>query len=252
MERIQLLLGANVDRDAMIAGLERLGLSVEASADVLEVTAPTWRPDLTMEDDIAEEVGRIALGYENLPETLPPQRAGRGQDSTRGAWMGRVRESLVRAGLQEVVSHSLTAPSALSTEEETARRVAIRSALSEDVSTLRTSLTPNLAAIAARAHTSGQRDIALFEVGPVYRKADVGDGYVEPLRVTGIVTGSAVGQPWAIKPETLPADFFYIKGIVESLLTTLGIPTPSLLREPIPIPIRAAPPPSPWAANSWA
>ncbi|MBC8142467.1 MAG: phenylalanine--tRNA ligase subunit beta, partial [Armatimonadetes bacterium] len=78
IERIRKLLGANVERDTLIAGLERLGVSVERSAGAIDCVIPSWRPDLTMEDDIAEEVGRIALGYENLPETLVPVRSGAG------------------------------------------------------------------------------------------------------------------------------------------------------------------------------
>lgn len=225
VDRIRKLLGADVERDVMIAGLERLGLSVERSGGALDVVVPSWRPDLTGEDDIAEEVGRIALGYENLPETMPPLRTGRGKDSARGVFVARVRETLVRAGLQDVVTGSLTAPSPLATDEEAKCRVLVRSALSPELSSLRTSLLPNLLDIAARAHTSGIRDIALFEVGAVYRKADEDADYpyVEPLRVAGVVAGSAVGSAWSVKPDALPGDFYHAKGIVEDLLAVLGI-----------------------------
>jgi phenylalanyl-tRNA synthetase beta chain len=228
------LLGADIDRDTMIAGLERLGLSVERSSGALDVLVPSWRPDLTNEDDIAEEVGRIALGYENLPETLPPLRSGRGTDSPRGLFMDRVRESLVRGGLQEAVTNSLTAPSPLATENEAVRRVMVRSALSPELSSLRTSLLPNLLEIAARAHAQGTRDIALFEVAQVYQKAPEGADYpyVEPLRIVGVLAGSAVGQAWAIKPDVLPADFFYTKGVVEDLVAALDLDAASVVFAP--------------------
>lgn len=225
VDRIRKLLGVDIDRDAMIAGLARLGLSVERSSGALDVVVPSFRPDLAIEDDIAEEVGRIALGYENLPETLPPPRASRGRDSERGLWTARVRETLVRAGLQEVLSHSLTAPQSLVTDDEAKRRVHVRSALSPELSSLRTSLVPNLLEIATRAHTSGLRDIALFEVGPVYHSdpAREEEPYEEPLRVAGVLAGSAVGQGWSVKPEALPLDLFYAKGVVEGLLQALGL-----------------------------
>lgn len=225
VDRIRKLLGANVQRDVMIAGLERLGLSVERSGGALDVVIPSWRPDLAHEDDIAEEVGRIALGYENLPETMPPLRTGRGKDSPRGIFVARIRETLVRAGLQDVVTGSLTTPFPLATDDEAKRRVLVRSALSPELSSLRTSLLPNLLDIAARAHTSGIRDIALFEVGPVYQKADENADYpyVEPLCVAGIIAGSAVGNAWSVKPDLLPADFYHAKGIVEDLLAFLGV-----------------------------
>jgi phenylalanyl-tRNA synthetase beta chain len=221
VERIRKLLGADVDRDEMVAGLERLGLSVERSAGALDVLVPSFRPDLTIEDDIAEEVGRIALGYENLPETLPPLRSGRGRDSDRGRFVSVVRAALAAAGMQDIHSHSLVAPSPLATEEEAAHRVTIRSALSPELSSLRTSLLPNLFAIVARAHAAGTRDIAVFEVGPVYRKEGEGE-YREPLRVAGVLSGSAMPQAWSVKPDALPADFFYAKGIVEDLLRAVA------------------------------
>lgn len=217
VERVRKLLGADVDRDQMIAGLERLGLSVERSMGALDVLVPSFRPDLTIEDDIAEEVGRIALGYENLPETLPPARGNGGADSTLGRWTDRVREVLVRAGLQEARTHSLVAPSTLATPDEAARRVLVRSALSPELSSLRTSLLPNLLEIAARAHHAGLHDIALFEVGPVYQKAG-GEGYAEPLRVAGVLAGSATGGAWGVRPDALLHDFFYARGVVEDLL----------------------------------
>jgi phenylalanyl-tRNA synthetase beta chain len=223
MDRIRHLLGADVDRDEAIAALERLGISVERSAGALDCVIPSWRPDLTIEDDIAEEVGRIALGYENLPETMPPLLNPKGGDSPKGRFLTAVREALVREGMQEVHSHSLTAPSPLATDEEVERRVRVRSALSPELSSLRTSLLPNLLAVTARAHASGIRDIAVFEVGPVYWKGEGGEGYVEPLRVTGVVAGSAMPQAWSLKPDAYPVDFYYAKGIVEELLAVLGI-----------------------------
>ena len=222
VERIRALLGADVDRDEMIAGLERLGLSVERSMGALDVLVPSFRPDLVIEDDIAEEVGRIALGYENLPETLPPARGVGGADSPLGRWTDRVREALVRAGLQEARTHSLAAPSPLATPDEAARRVSIRSALSPELSSLRTSLLPNLLEIAARADHAGLHDIALFEVGPVYQKSENG-GYAEPLRIAGVLAGSAVGGAWGVRPDLLVHDFFYAKGVVNDLLADLDI-----------------------------
>jgi phenylalanyl-tRNA synthetase beta chain len=222
VDRIRKLLGAEVDRDAMIAGLERLGISVERSSGALDCVIPSFRTDLAIEDDIAEEVGRIALGYENLPQTIPPLLRGAGRDSPRGLFTARVRETLIREGLQDVLSHSLTAPSDLTTPDETAHAVRVRSALSVELSSLRASLLPNLLGIASRAHVAGVRDIALFEIGPVYRREDDG-AYTEPLRIGGVVAGSAMPAVWSLKGDAYPMDLYFAKGCVEELCAAFGL-----------------------------
>ncbi|MBC7809191.1 MAG: phenylalanine--tRNA ligase subunit beta, partial [Akkermansiaceae bacterium] len=221
VDRIRKLLGADVDRDSAIAGLERLGISVERAAGAIDCVIPAWRPDITREDDIAEEVGRIALGYANLPETLAPVRSGAGGDSPKGRFTTFVREAMIRAGLQDVHSHSLVTPSPLDLADA-AKRMNIRLPLSVDLATMRTSLLPGLLKIVANAFAGDLKDAAVFEIGPVYHR-ELDGAFREPLRITGAVTGSAMPQAWAIKADVFPADFYFTKGVVEDLLRALGV-----------------------------
>lgn len=220
MDRIRHLLGADVDRDEAIAALERLGISVERNMGALNCLIPTWRADLTIEDDIAEEVGRIALGYGNLVETAPPVREPHGTDSPKGIFGARVKESLIGAGFTEIQSHSLVSPFKLDTDEVKASQVSVRLPLAPEHSVLRVSLLPSLFTVAARAFATGLRDIALFEVGPIYFKA--GDAYTEPLRVSGLIAGSAMPSAWSLKADAYPADFYFATGTVEELVGVLG------------------------------
>ncbi|MGC4044563.1 MAG: phenylalanine--tRNA ligase subunit beta [Armatimonas sp.] len=212
MDRVRKLLGADVDRDAAISALERLGIEVTRSAGAMDCGIPSWRPDLTIEDDIAEEVGRLALGYANLEEKVAWQIGQRGQDSPRSVFLRRVKDAMVRAGLQEVVSHSLVAEGQL----------ALRNPMAPEYGHLRDSLLVNLLAIAGRANREGLKDLGLFEVGPVYLPAE-NDGIKEPLRVSGLVAGSGLGGVWGARGDAYPADFYFVKGIVETLLGALGI-----------------------------
>jgi phenylalanyl-tRNA synthetase beta chain len=221
IDRIRKLLGADVDRDAAIAGLERLGISVERSAGAIDCVIPAWRPDITREDDIAEEVGRIALGYANLPETLAPVRSGAGGDSDKGRFTTFVRETMIRAGLQDIRSHSLVTPSPLDLEDA-AKRMTIRLPLSADLATMRTSLLPGLLKIVGNAFAGDIKDAAIFEIGPVYHRELSGE-FREPLRITGAITGSAMPQTWGLKADAYPADFYFAKGVVEDLLTAVGV-----------------------------
>ena len=217
MDRIRKLLGADVDRDEAIGALERLGVEVTRSAGAADCGIPSWRPDLTIEDDIAEEVGRLALGYANLPEKISWQIGQRGQDSPKGVFLALVRDVLARAGMQEVVTHSLVSPDAVGDDA-----LALRNPMAPEYSRLRDSLLPNLLTIAGRANREGIRDLALFEVGAVYGKRDDG-AVVEPLRVAGLVSGSGLGGVWGAKGESYPADFFYARGVVDALLGELGV-----------------------------
>lgn len=223
MERVRRLLGADVDRDQAITALERLGISVERSAGAMDCVIPPWRPDITIEDDIAEEVGRIALGYGNLPENSPPVLNPKGGDSPKGVFSARVKNALVRAGFQEVQTHSLIGPNALKgVAESDSNPIPLRSPRAPEYSLLRDSLLPNLAAIIARAARDGIRDVAIFEVGPVYQKA-AGDSYEEPIRVSGLCTGFALPSAWSLNAAEYRIDFYFVKGVVEQLLSSLGI-----------------------------
>jgi phenylalanyl-tRNA synthetase beta chain len=91
-----------------------------------------------------------------------------------------------------------------------------------DLATMRTSLLPGLLKIVANAFAGDIKDAAVFEIGPVYHR-DLSGAFHEPLRITGAVTGSAMPQAWAIKPDTFVADFYFAKGVVEDLLRALGV-----------------------------
>jgi phenylalanyl-tRNA synthetase beta chain len=200
MDRVRQILGADVDRDAAIGALERLGISVSRSAGAMDCVIPSWRPDLTIEEDIAEEVGRIALGYANLPETIPPLVTQGGHDSARGCFVQKLREVLVLHGLQEVQTHSLVSEG----------EVKLRSPRAPEYSCMRDALLPAHFTIAKNALKAGIREMAFFEVGNVYKRHE--DTFTEPLRVTGIVAGD---------PQT--GEFSAVKGIVEGLLSGLSL-----------------------------
>jgi phenylalanyl-tRNA synthetase beta chain len=124
-------------------------------------------------------------------------------------------------GLQEVITHSLVGSAPYGTEADDAHRAKLSAPMSPEFSTLRLSLLPAHFTIAAEALRSGQRDMAFFEVGAIYRKD--GDTFSEPFRVSGLAAGSAMPAAWSLKMDALPADFYYAKGIVEQLCQSLGL-----------------------------
>ncbi len=143
-----------------------------SDGSTLRVTPPTWRPDLTDPADLVEEVVRLD-GYDHLPSVLPPVRPGRGltDDQRRRRRVARV---LADAGYVEVLSYPFVAPEsfdALGLPDDDARRRSVRLAnpLSEREPLLRTTLLTPLLQAVRRNLGRGQRDLALFEIGLVFR-----------------------------------------------------------------------------------
>jgi phenylalanyl-tRNA synthetase beta chain len=139
---------------------------------VLEVTPPSWRPDLTDPADLAEEVIRLE-GYENIPVRMPRALAGRGL-TPRQRLRRSAGRTLAEAGYVEVLSSPFASRSdadLLGLPPEDLRRpaVVVANPLSEDEPLLRTTLLPGLFRVLARNVGRGFADTALFEIGLVFR-----------------------------------------------------------------------------------
>ena len=138
LARVSQMLGFDLSVDEVRTSLQALGFEVtECEGEALAVQTPSWRPDVVREIDLIEEVGRV-VGYERMPEKLPSGATTQGGDSDLGRQTTLAREVLVGAGLTEVVGHSLVAATPL--DEDGGERVAIRTALSSELSGLRRSL----------------------------------------------------------------------------------------------------------------
>jgi len=139
---------------------------------VLEVTPPSWRPDLTDPADLAEEVIRLE-GYENVPSRMPRALAGRGL-TPRQRLRRSVGRTLAESGFVEVLSSPFASRSdadLLGLPPDDMRRpaVVVANPLSEDEPLLRTTLLPGLFRVLARNIGRGFADVALFEIGLVFR-----------------------------------------------------------------------------------
>ena len=181
----------------------------------MKCTVPTFRQDLQREEDLIEEVGRI-YGYERIPETLPSGETMQGKDSDEGVLTSKIADILVSAGLQEVVTGSMTSP------VDGELQVEIRNPLSDDLSRLRSNIVLDLLEVLSYNASRGIRDIALFQTGHVF----IPGGQVEiteRLSVAAVLTGSLWAPAWNIDRTSLDVDFFLAKGIVENLFERLGI-----------------------------
>lgn len=221
--RASALAGFAIHRDEAAAALRRLGLEVEldgSDGDELRVVAPSFRPDLSREVDLIEEVLRLR-GYDQLPATLPPLAAPPSGDSDgRPAAIRRVMTGL---GWNEAITFGFTSPTRiralrLADGDPRLRMVALRNPMSAEQSVMRTTLLSNLLAALARNLKHDIADVWLFEIGSVFAPGDDGALPDERQRVAGIVCGHRPG--WlAAGPEV---DFYDAKGAVERTVAELA------------------------------
>lgn len=233
--RASAMLGFAISGEQVTESLSRLGFrpfprrhdAGSSPKDYYMFRIPSWRPDIVREIDLIEEVGRV-LGYEHIPEHLPVGVTTQGRDSSWGRFAQQVRDILVGAGLQEIVSHSLLAPSSFEHPREAEQRIVIRNALSAELSSLRCSLLPGLIDAMDRNARRGQGPLAFFEVGRIFRRGT--EEYEETTSIGVALAGPMVPAHWERASRLGPADFYTAKGLVERLCTGLGAGEPAFAR----------------------
>ncbi|MEM7275001.1 MAG: phenylalanine--tRNA ligase subunit beta [Actinomycetota bacterium] len=169
-ERINLILNTELAADDMTAMLAPIGFEATPVGDRLDVTVPSWRPDASIEEDIAEEVGRHN-GYANSGKRVPtPTQAGGLTPSQIGR--RRVRRTLVGGGHSELMPTPFLAPDDLARAGLPADGITLANPLVAEESVLRTSLLPGL--IKAVAYNQSHRNdrVRLFEIGQVFQPSD--------------------------------------------------------------------------------
>jgi phenylalanyl-tRNA synthetase beta chain len=209
-------------------------LVVDAGADeVLVAVVPTWRRDIVIEADVAEEVARIR-GYEATPAHLPDTLMPAYRPSPVTVRDG-IREMLVGAGLSEVVTHALVAPEdgpKLGWPDDegldlpdpaVGSLISVTNPLSSQSSVLRRHLVGSLLDVLALNERGGREDVAIFEIGKGYGR--VGEAPREWSRLALLLSGSAAPPAWN-RPRR-PYDLDDAKGIVELLCARLGLAAPT-------------------------
>lgn len=191
-QRTRDIVGADIPAAEQVRLLTSLGLSVVSDgitgAEVLQVSVPTFRPDLTREIDLIEEVARLR-GYDTVTPRLPRMRIAddeRTQDARRlakdGLLSDRARDLCAALGLSEVQNFSFVSPDRLRAlgfpaDDRRSQPITLQNPLREELSTMRTQLVPGLLEALRRQISHGIDDVRLFEVGEVFLKRPESDEY---------------------------------------------------------------------------
>jgi phenylalanyl-tRNA synthetase beta chain len=204
--RVAFLMDLEVPEATQRGFLERLGCRVDAERETWRVVPPSWRFDLTIEEDLVEEVARLH-GYEHIGSTVPAMAfVPRPSDPTHRA----LRDALVGAGLLETIGYVFTGERELAAARAPESVVRLAEPQGVERAVLRTALYPGLLA-AARANAA-VADLALFEIGRVFVDREV-------ERLALVLRGVRAAAPW--RPG-LPVDFFVVKGLLETLAERFG------------------------------
>ncbi len=198
--------------------------SVPDGSDRLTATIPSFRPDVSIEQDLVEEVMRL-VGYDRAPARLP--RSSGAPAPSPQTFADRARDLLAALGLAEIVSWGFVPRGWLAPLGNGGGRlgegVVVKNPISSDYEVMRTSLLPALLDAARRNVARGVADVGLFEVGPVvWRALDAKEAPDEPVVAAAILVGR---RPDWLKPG--PAvDFFDGKHVAVALLRGLGVAAP--------------------------
>jgi phenylalanyl-tRNA synthetase beta chain len=214
-ERVRARLGMDIPDEDIVSVLERLGMQVERADHGWQVTPPSFRFDIAIEEDLIEEIGRT-IGYDRIP-VVPGQSAVRlGTAPEARVTIDELSDLLAARGFAEIVSFAFAEAGAQEKIDGGQAAPALANPISRDLNVMRTSLWPGLLR-AARLNFSRQLvRCRLFEAGTVFAARD--DGRVaESTRIAGLVSGPRA--PVHFEGASPMADFYDLKGDVEALLS---------------------------------
>ncbi len=213
VEKINALLGTDIDEDTMVKYFEKLDLTVDT--DKKEVIVPTWRQDLERLADLAEEVARF-YGYDKIPMTLPKSSATAGGLSEKLKHEKAARIVVEGYGFNEGMTFSFESPKVydklnLPEDDVLRKSIKITNPLGEDYSVMRTSALGGMLTSLSTNYNRRNKNVRLYELANVYlpKQLPLTELPDERMQLTLGMYGDG--------------DFFTMKGVIETLMSKLGL-----------------------------
>ncbi len=223
---VKRLLGIELKLKDICRLLELLGFScvkVEAKQQV-KVGVPWWRTDIKYIADLVEEIARV-VGYDKIPTTMLSSSLPTYEPAPMIALRRQLRDMLTGCGFQEVLTYSLISLQALDMLSPDMkltgpRPMKVANPMSKEQEYLRTSLRPGVLSVLARNERLQENGIRLFEIGKIFKPRE-SDLPKENEILCAVLSGSQRGLSWRDEEDQL--DFFVAKGVLETVLSRLGI-----------------------------
>lgn len=215
-------LGTEISIEEMAKILNSLELNTELKGEDLLIEAPTFRCDINIKEDIAEEIARI-YGYNNIKATIPHCETLKGGKSQKQNFDQKLKNTLISLGLNQSISYSFISPKVfdkilMDKDNPLREAVKIKNPLGEDFSIMRTTTIGSMMDSLGRNYAKNNDVVRLFEVGKIYIKNKDEDKIPEERN---ILTIGMYGE----------TEYLYLKGIIEELLGVLSVEKVSYRRE---------------------
>jgi phenylalanyl-tRNA synthetase beta chain len=226
-ERVHAVLGMPFSVPEIAALLDRLGLTYTEAAGVFEITPPSHRFDLVIEEDFIEEVARL-YGYDNIP-MRPPRAAMRMLPASEGArGVSSVKRRLAEREYQEVITYAFVDEKWERDFAANTDPVRLLNPIAAPMSVMRSTLMGGLLDVLRTNLSRKQERVRIFETGRCFARQK--GGIVQPNRIAGLIHGTALPEQWGEASRAV--DFYDAKADVEALF------------HPLPVRFEAAPHPA--------
>ena len=212
LEKVNRVLGTTISKEDVLNVFRKLAFETEVNGDKITVFVPKRRIDISIEEDLIEEVGRI-YGVNNIEGKLPslPLKQGSYNKTLRN-----IRNKMIDLGLNETLSYILVNDKeATKYTTDNVEIVKLLDPMTEERNTLRYSMIPSLVKIYEYNKARSQKDVSIFEIGKGFYKKD--EQYGENLKLCALMTGERY-----LSVKSKQVDFYDIKGVAEELLDYLG------------------------------
>lgn len=214
-------LGITVAKEKIVEIMHALSFDTKIIGEDIIVNVPNRRLDITIKEDLVEEIARIN-GYDKLEESLPNMDVSGSLTESQKA-RRVIRHTLTSLGLNDAVTYSLVSPKNVNTfltkEDETLDAIKLSHPMSEERSVLRKSLIPSLVEVVKYHEARKITDNMFYEIGKRYHSE--GEETFEENLLAGILEGDTTRNKWNTSKS--PVDFYFVKGILDLLFSKLRV-----------------------------
>lgn len=220
LSKAEKILGVSLDKDIILDIFKRLCFVVKDLEDGnVEVTVPSWRHDIKIQEDLVEEIARIH-GYNNIPEKMLPctYNVSKGSIGDKDRKISQIKTSLAASGYSEIITWSFMSSEIAKKFGSYEDEMKLKNPISDDLDVMRGSVLPNLLSAVQKNNARSVDDLAFFEIGPIYStKFSEKQTHI----AAGILSGDAAER--SIYKDNRSYDFFDAKKTVNNILSTYGV-----------------------------